>query len=132
MNTKIKKNILLSLLAMLIFVPMAHCAIAFPEINIGMHTAKTPQEFTQGIQILVWLTILTLAPSIFIMTTAFVRIIIVLALTRQAIGVGSLPPSQVMTSLALILTFFVMAPTIDRFNHPAFPPYMKYEITQQA
>ena len=118
--------------AMLIFVPMAHCAMTFPNINIGMKTANTPQEFSQGIQIMIWLTILTLAPSIFIMTTAFIRIIIVLSITRQAIGVATLPPSQVLTSLALILTFFIMTPTINKINTTAIQPYMKNQITQQT
>ena len=54
-----------------------HAAVAFPNITVGMTDASTPQEFTQGVQILILLTILTLAPSIFIMTTAFIRIIIV-------------------------------------------------------
>ena len=118
--------------AMLLFVPMAHCAMAFPNINIGMKTANTPQEFSQGVQIIIWLTILTLAPSIFIMTTSFIRIIIVLAITRQAIGVASLPPSQVLTGLALILTFFIMTPTINKINTTAIQPYMKNQITQQV
>lgn len=122
----------ITLCAMLVFVPMAHCAMAFPNINIGMKPANTPQDFTNGIQILIWLTILTLAPSIFIMCTSFVRIIIVLALTRQAIGVGSLPPSQVLSGLALILTFFIMAPTIGKINDTAIQPYMKNQITQQV
>lgn len=131
MNKGILKKLLFTIGAMLIFVPMAHCAMAFPNINIGMKAANSPQEFTQGIQIIIWLTILTLAPSIFIMTTSFIRIIIVLALTRQAIGVGSLPPSQVLSALALILTFFVMAPTINKINDTAIQPYMKNQITQQ-
>lgn len=126
------KKMLFVIGALLLFVPMAHCAMAFPNINIGMKTATTPQEFSQGIQIMIWLTILTLAPSIFIMTTAFIRIIIVLAITRQAIGVGSLPPSQVLTGLALILTFFVMTPTINKINTTAIQPYMKNQITQQV
>ena len=102
--------------ALFMFAPMASAALSFPNINIGMQPANTPQDFSNGIQILIWLTILTLAPSIFIMTTAFVRIAIVLALTRQALGAGSLPPNQVLISLALILTFFVMAPTINKIN----------------
>lgn len=119
-------------LFMFIFIPQANAAMSFPNINIGMTTAQTPQEFSNGIQILIWLTILTLAPSIFIMTTAFVRIVIVLALTRSAIGAGSLPPNQVLISLALILTFFVMAPTLNEINETAIQPYMKNQITQQA
>ena len=52
------RGILFTVLAMLVFVPMAHCAMTFPNINIGMKTANTPQEFSQGIQIIIWLTIL--------------------------------------------------------------------------
>lgn len=110
----------------------AEAAVAFPTITVGMGDANTPQEFTQGVQILVLLTILTLAPSIFIMTTAFIRIIIVLALTRQAIGMAALPPNQVLAGLALILTFFVMAPTFNKINETAIQPYMNNQITQQA
>ena len=107
-------------------------AMTFPNINIGMQTANTPQDFTNGLQILIWLTILTLAPSILIMTTCFIRLVVVLALTRQAIGAGTLPPNQVLTSLALILTFFIMAPTFNEINEKALQPYMKNQITQQA
>ena len=110
----------------------AHAAVAFPTITVGMNQANTPQEFTQGVQILILLTILTLAPSIFIMCTAFIRIIIVLALTRQAIGTSTLPPNQVLAGLALLLTFFVMAPTFNKMNETAIQPYMKNQITQQA
>lgn len=108
------------------------CAMTFPNINIGMQPANTPQDFTNGMQILIWLTILSLAPSILIMTTSFVRIVIVLSLLRQAIGVATLPPNQVLTSLALILTFFIMSPTFTRINDEALQPYMKNQITQQA
>lgn len=111
---------------------VANAAVAFPTISFGVTSANSPQEFTQGIQILILLTILTLAPSILIMTTAFVRIIIVLALTRQAIGTGSLPPNQVLAGLAMILTFFVMAPTFNQINTQAVQPYLKNQITQQV
>ena len=107
-------------------------AMTFPNINIGLQTANTPQDFSNGLQILIWLTILTLAPSILIMTTCFVRLVVVLALTRQALGAGSLPPNQVLTSLALILTFFIMAPTFNEINEKALQPYMNNQITQQV
>ncbi len=107
-------------------------AMTFPNINIGMQTANSPQDFTNGLQILIWLTILTLAPSILIMTTSFIRLVVVLALTRQAIGAGTLPPNQVITSLALILTFFIMAPTFNEINEKALQPYMNNQITQQV
>ncbi|MCQ2754945.1 MAG: flagellar biosynthetic protein FliP, partial [bacterium] len=107
-------------------------AMTLPNINIGMQTVNTPQDFTNGLQILIWLTILTLAPSILIMTTSFVRLIVVLALARQAIGASNLPPNQVITSLALILTFFIMAPTFNEINEKALQPYMNNQITQQV
>ena len=110
----------------------SNAAMTFPNINIGLQTANTPQDFTNGLQILIWLTILTLAPSILIMTTCFVRLVVVLALTRQALGAGNLPPNQVLTSLALILTFFIMAPTFNEINEQALQPYMNNQITQQA
>ena len=111
---------------------VANAAVAFPQINVGINEATTPQEFSNGIQILIMLTILTLAPSIFILTTGFVRILIVLALTRQALGTATLPPNHVLAGLALILTFFVMAPTFNKINETAWQPYMKKQITQQA
>jgi len=132
MKKNIANKLMMLCACLLSFIPQAHGALSFPNINIGMQTAQTPQDFSNGIQILIWLTILTLAPSIFIMTTAFVRIVIVLAITRQAIGVGSLPPNQVLISLALILTFFVMSPTLNKINDTAIQPYMNNQITQQA
>lgn len=132
MRAKLLRNMLFVILALIVCVPAAHCAVAFPTINVGMNTATSPKDFSQGVQILIWLTILTLAPSIFIMTTAFIRIIIVLALARQAIGVASLPPTQVLSALALILTFFIMTPTINKINTTAIQPYMKNQISQQA
>jgi len=117
----------------ILFATLPSCAaMTFPNINIGVQQANTPQEFTNGIQILIWLTILTLAPSIFIMATCFVRIVVVLSLTRQAMGAANLPPNQVITSLALILTFFIMAPTFNEINEKALQPYMNNQITQQA
>ena len=113
------------------FLP-SEAAMSFPNINIGMQTANSPQDFTNGLQILIWITILTLAPSILIMTTSFVRLVVVLSLTRQALGAGNLPPNQVITSLALILTFFIMAPTFNEINEQALQPYMKNQITQQV
>ncbi len=130
MIKKFKK--ILGLLGLYILAtPMTHAAISLPNINISMQNASTPQEFTQGVQVLIMLTILTLAPSIIIMTTAFIRIVIVLSLTRQAIGTASLPPNQVIVGLALILTFFVMSPTFSKINETAYQPYMKNMITQQ-
>ncbi len=127
-----RRKLLLLLGALLLTAAPAFCAVSLPTLNVGFGTANTPQEFSQGVQVLILLTILTLAPSIVIMTTAFVRIVIVLTLTRQAIGTPSLPPNQVIIGLSLILTFFVMSPTLTKINDTAYQPYLKNQITQQA
>ena len=129
---KFKYILLFAVFVMLFFILPSDAAMTFPNINIGLGTANTPQDFTNGLQVLIWLTILTLAPSILIMTTCFIRIVVVLSLTRQAMGAGNLPPNQVITSLALILTFFIMAPTFNQINEQALQPYMQNQITQQA
>lgn len=129
---KLKHLLYLALPLFMFMIEPAFAEISLPTLNVGMQPANSPQEFSQGVQILILLTILTLAPSILIMTTAFTRIVIVLSLTRQAIGMANLPPTQVIVSLALILTFFVMAPTFNKINNDAFQPYMQNKITQEV
>lgn len=131
MNLLKKKNIFFVLLGYFICSTCANAAISLPSVSIGVKNMSTPQEFSQGVQLLLLLTVLTLAPSIIIMTTAFIRIVMVLSLTRQAIGTNTLPPNQVIVGLALILTFFVMSPTISKINESAYQPYMNNLITQQ-
>lgn len=80
------------------------------------------------LSILMLLTILTIAPSLVVLMTSFTRIVVVLALLRQAIGTQSLPPSQVIVGLALFMTFLVMAPTFDRINQQAITPLQNNEI----
>ncbi len=80
--------------------------------------------------IMVLLTVISLAPTIILMTTCFVRIIIVLSLLRQAIGTQSLPPPQVTTGLALFMTLLVMAPTANRIYNEAVVPYRQGQITE--
>jgi flagellar biosynthetic protein FliP len=82
-----------------------------------------------AVNIMVLLTVLTLVPSITLMTTCFVRIIVVLGLLRQALGTQSLPPAQVTMALALFMTFMVMSPTLERIYNEAIAPYGRGEIT---
>lgn len=104
--------------------------IPIPDINIRIGTAQTPQQVALSLQILLLLTILTLAPSIIIMLTSFTRIIIVLAFTRQALATQQIPPNPVLIGMALFLTFFVMAPIGNQINQQALQPYLKAEISQ--
>ncbi|MEB3206289.1 MAG: flagellar type III secretion system pore protein FliP [Vampirovibrionales bacterium] len=103
-----------------------------PTIQLGVSSANSPQEVSQGLQILILLTILTLAPAMLILTTAFTRIVIVMSLVRQAIGIPNLPPNQVILGLSLILTFFVMAPTFNTINEKALQPYIQGNMAQQT
>jgi len=83
-------------------------------------------------QIVILLTVLSLAPAILLMMTSFTRIIIVLALLRQALGTQQLPPNQVLIGLAMFMTFVIMGPTWQRVNDEALRPYMNGEIEQRA
>ncbi len=98
-------------------------ALSIPTIP-GSVPAKNPQQVANTLQILLLMTVLTLAPALLIMTTAFTRIIIVLSFLRSALGTQNIPPNQVMLGLALFLTFFVMAPTFDQMNKAAIHPYL--------
>ena len=93
-------------------------------------TARDDQGgLSVALNIMILLTVITLVPSIMLMTTCFMRIMIVLALVRQAIGAQSIPPPQVITGLALFLTAMVMSPTIDRVWNEAVVPYQAGEVT---
>jgi len=100
-----------------------------PKISLGLDSAKSPQEVTSGIQILIVLTILSIAPALLMMLTSFTRIVIVLSFTRSALGAQQVPPNTVLLGLALFLTFFTMAPTWSKINHEAVQPYMHKAIT---
>lgn len=102
-----------------------------PRLNIGIDTAQNPQEVSQSLQILLLITLLSLAPAILIMMTSFTRIIVVLSFMRSALATQQMPPNQVLIGLALFLTFFVMAPTWQEVNKNALQPYLKGEITQE-
>jgi len=87
-------------------------------------------ENVQTLEIIVLLTLISLTPSILIMTTSFARILIVLAIFRNALGLQSNPPNMVLVSIALFLTLFVMSPVIDEIHRDAYTPYVEQEITQ--
>jgi len=87
------------------------------------------QPLSLSLQILVLMSLLTVLPSLVLMMTSFTRIIIVLSLLRQALGLQQTPPNQVLVGLALFLSIFVMRPTIDQINTQAFTPYGAGQIT---
>ncbi len=84
-----------------------------------------------AVQLLLLLTVLSLAPAILVLMTSFTRIVVVLSFVRNALGTQQLPPTQVIIGLSLFLTFFVMMPTFSEVNANALQPYMKNEITKE-
>ncbi len=88
------------------------------------------ENLSSAMQLVVMLTILSLAPAILLMMTSFTRIVIVLSLLRQALGTQQLPPNQVLVGLAMFMTFLVMGPTWQRMNNDAIKPYMDGTMDQ--
>jgi flagellar biosynthetic protein FliP len=103
--------------------------VALPKLSLGVDQAKNPDEVATSLQILALLTILSLAPALLVMTTAFTRIVIVFSFLRTALGTPSIPPNQVVIGLSLFLTFYVMGPTFDKVNKEALQPYMAKQIS---
>ncbi|MCP5093003.1 MAG: flagellar type III secretion system pore protein FliP [Gammaproteobacteria bacterium] len=91
--------------------------------------AAEGQSYTLSIQILVLMTLLTLLPAAVLSTSAFVRIIIVLSILRQALGTAQTPPNQVLLGIALFLTFFVMSPVISDIHQNAAEPYIDGDLS---
>ena len=106
--------------------------LQIPDVRSVLPTASDAKGVSATIQILVLLTVLTLIPSILIMTTSFARVMIVLALLRQAMATPQLPPGQVLLGLSLFVTILVMGPTWQKINDEALTPYLNNEVSQQA
>ena len=110
-----------------------------PEDLYRMNTANTVSityndgngQVNGALRIFLILTLISLAPTIIIMMTSFTRIIIVLHFTRSALNTQTAPPNQILIGLALILTFFIMEPTIEKINTEAIQPFEAGEITQE-
>ncbi len=107
-------------------------AVTIPDVQIRVGEAAGPERVSAALQVMALLTVLTLAPAILILTTSFVRIVVVLSFLRQAIGTHQVPPNQVLIGLALFLTFFIMTPVWQQVNEGAVQPYLNKEITQES
>jgi flagellar biosynthetic protein FliP len=119
-------------IAVLLLAPVAQAQVTLPSVNLGFKSTNNPQEVVSAIKIIMVLTILTLAPAILIMMTAFTRIIIVLSFMRQALGTQQMPPNQLLVGLALFLTFFIMQPFFDVINRESLQPFMANQISQEV
>lgn len=114
----------------LIMVPYAH-AEPLPDISINVGNSDGEASGTSTLSILLLITVLSVAPAILVLMTSFTRIVIVLSFVKTSMGTNTVPPAQVLVGLAMFLTFFIMAPTINEVNQVALQPYIKGEITQE-
>ena len=97
-----------------------------PGINIS---GAGQQEISSAIQVLVLLTVLSLAPAILVVVTSFTRIVVVLSMLRHAIGLQNTPPNSVLICLALFLSLFTMMPVIKEIDDKAYTPLVEEQIT---
>ena len=101
------------------------------SLNLTLDSSEDSGSLSGTLQMLLVLTVISLAPSILVMMTSFTRIIVVLHFVRTAMGLTSTPPNNVLIGLSLFLTLFVMSPVFARVNTEAVQPYADGELTQQ-
>ena len=107
-------------------------SIELPSITINGGPQEEKAKMSTYLQLMFFLTILTLAPYIMVMSTAFIRIVITISFLRTALGTQQVPPTQVLMGLALFLTMFVMAPVGIKMNKTAIQPYLAGDIEDQG
>jgi flagellar biosynthesis protein FliP len=102
--------------------------LPLPSVSLSFAQSADPAKVSSAMQVLIMMTVLSLAPAILMMVTSFVRIVVVLSFLRQALGTMQTPPNQVLIGLALFLTFFIMSPVITQIKAEAYQPYMEKKI----
>jgi flagellar biosynthesis protein FliP len=125
------RPILIAMLTVCAVATVASAQTAAPASSFRLPDLASRENLSSAMQLLILLTVLSLAPAIMIMMTSFTRIIIVLSLLRQALGTAQLPPNQVLIGLAMFMTFLVMGPTLNKVNDVALQPYLNGTMTQQ-
>jgi len=102
------------------------------SLDDGSGTPGEEPPIATGLQILLLMTVLSVAPALVLMVTSFARIVVVLSFVRQALSTQQMPPNQVLVGLALLMTFFVMAPTWQAVHDDALRPYLDGELSATA
>ncbi len=125
------------LLVVLLMLTLSSCmttdAWEAPGISLTIDPdGEDPEQVSTGVELLVLLTVLSLAPAILILATSFTRLVIVLSMVRSAIGTPTIPPNQVVIGLALLLTFFIMSPVYAEINQLALEPFLNNFIDQDT
>jgi flagellar biosynthetic protein FliP len=102
------------------------------SINLDLGDTRPGEAPSQSVTIILLLTVLSIAPALLIMLTSFTRVVVVLSLTRNAIGLQSIPPNQVIIGLSLFLSLFLMAPTLKQVNEDGLQPFLKGTKSQSV
>ncbi|RXK01059.1 flagellar biosynthetic protein FliP [Arcobacter sp. CECT 8986] len=116
------------LISLLLFTTFVFAADTAPLVNLSVAALEEPTQFVRTINIAIILGLLVLAPTLLLMVTSFTRLLIVFSLLKQAMGLQQTPPSQVIVSMALILTIFIMEPYAKKSWNDAIVPYMDEKI----
>lgn len=122
--------LLLALVCLALPAFAADPSLSLPGVQVQLGKGGT--DASAAVRILLGLTVLSLAPAILMSMTAFIRIVVVLSMLRTALGMQDTPPNTVLVSLALFLTFFTMAPTLQQVNEQALQPYMAGKLSTEA
>ena len=117
------KMLVSALVAIALLLPEAALAQGLPVLSVAQDGARGTR-YSLTLELLALMTVLTTLPSLLLMMTPFIRIVIVMSLLRQALGTGQTPPNQVLVGLSLFLSFFVMAPVLDQVYKQAVVPYV--------
>jgi len=132
-----RRRIFLFLLLALTLIAVAGCTSTTGQSDISVkvgdgQASNGNSQFALSVQLLIALTVLSLVPAILMLATSFTRIVVVLSLLRNAIGIPNLPPNQVIMGLSLFLTLFVMTPTFTEANNNALQPFLNNTIDQNT
>jgi flagellar biosynthetic protein FliP len=106
-------------------------SVSVPTVNLSLSTPQSPEQLVNSLNVIIVLTLLVLAPSLILLTTSFVRILVVFSFLRTALGTQQQPPNQLLVSMALILTFFIMEPVGTKAYNEGIKPYKENKISYE-
>jgi flagellar biosynthesis protein FliP len=129
-NKKFLGVLLLVVAALMLAASAGAEPLSLPTVSVGMGKVSKPGDVSAVLQIFFLMTVLSLAPSLLMMTTSFTRIVVVLSFLRSAMGTQQAPSNQIVVGLSLFLTFFIMAPVWQQVNTQALQPYKAQTISQ--
>lgn len=128
---RILGGLLLAVLSLVTVASVGAEPLALPTVSVGVGKVSKPADVAVVLQIFFMMTVISLAPSLLMMTTSFTRIVVVLSFLRSALGTQQAPSNQIIVGLSLFLTFFIMAPVWQQINTQALQPYKAQTISQE-